>query len=159
MGRSRVMIQMCWSVSAVAYSWRELPREDLGASRVLEPFLCCRPFPPTFFFFVNVSNSQQSPSSPSPATLTVQDHSPRSLLVQEGGGIIISDLKGRPLDFGLGRTLGENYVVVARKEVHAQVIEAIQAVLTLDEEGGPNPGGNESAEVKRFHPAGVNRGI
>jgi len=59
----------------------------------------------------------------------VQDHASGSLLVEEAGGII-TDYRGRPLDFGLGRTLGTNYgVVAARKEVHAQVIEAVQAVL------------------------------
>ena len=58
-----------------------------------------------------------------------QDHAPGSLLVEEAGGVI-SDYRGRPLDFGLGRTLGENFgVVAARGEVHAQVIEAVQAVL------------------------------
>ncbi|KAH9979513.1 hypothetical protein BGW80DRAFT_1435017 [Lactifluus volemus] len=63
----------------------------------------------------------------------IWDHAPGSLLVQEAGGII-SDLKGRPLDFGLGRTLGENFgVVAARKEIHAQVIEAIQDVLSRDQ--------------------------
>jgi Inositol monophosphatase family len=65
----------------------------------------------------------------------VQDHAPGSLLVEEAGGVI-SDLRGRPLDFGRGRTLGENFgVVAARKEIHAQVIEAIQAALA-GEEGG-----------------------
>jgi 3'(2'), 5'-bisphosphate nucleotidase len=59
----------------------------------------------------------------------VQDHATGSLLVEEAGGVI-TDYRGRPLDFGLGRTLGTNYgVVAARKEVHAQVIEAFQAVL------------------------------
>ena len=58
-----------------------------------------------------------------------QDHAPGSLLVEEAGGVI-SDYRGRPLDFGLGRTLGENFgVVAARGEVHAQVIEAVHAVL------------------------------
>ncbi|KAI9457230.1 3',5'-bisphosphate nucleotidase [Lactarius psammicola] len=52
-----------------------------------------------------------------------------SLLVEEAGGVI-SDYRGRPLDFGLGRTLGENFgVVAARKEVHAEVIAAVRAVL------------------------------
>ena len=60
---------------------------------------------------------------------TLQDHAPGSLLVEEAGGVI-SDYRGRPLDFGLGRTLGRNFgVVAARKEVHAQVIEVVQAVL------------------------------
>ena len=58
-----------------------------------------------------------------------QDHAPGSLLAEEAGGVI-SDYRGRPLDFGLGRTLGKNFgVVAARREVHAQVIEAVQAVL------------------------------
>jgi len=59
------------------------------------------------------------------------------LLVEEAGGTI-SDSRGRPLDFGLGRTLGENFgVVAAGKEVHAQVIEVVHAVLAAegDEEG------------------------
>jgi 3'-phosphoadenosine 5'-phosphosulfate (PAPS) 3'-phosphatase len=59
----------------------------------------------------------------------VQDHAPGSLLVEEAGGIV-TDARGRPLDFGLGRTLSSNFgVVAAGKEVHAQVIDAIQAVL------------------------------
>lgn len=71
----------------------------------------------------------------------VQDHASGSLLVEEAGGVI-TDYRGRPLDFGLGRTLGTNYgVVAARKEVHAQVIEAVQAVLaeeaTTRREGEP----------------------
>ena len=46
-----------------------------------------------------------------------QDHAPGSLLVEEAGGII-SDSRGRPLDFGRGHTLGEHFgVVAARKEV------------------------------------------
>ena len=61
-----------------------------------------------------------------------QDHAPGSLLVEEAGGVI-TDSRGRPLDFGVGRTLGTNFgVVAARKEVHAQVIEAVQAVLAAD---------------------------
>jgi len=59
----------------------------------------------------------------------IWDHAPGSLLAEEAGGVI-SDYRGRPLDFGLGRTLGKNFgVVAARREVHAQVIEAVQAVL------------------------------
>ena len=56
-----------------------------------------------------------------------QDHAPGSLFVEEAGGII-SDSRGRPHDFGRGRTLGENFgVMAARREVHAQVIEAMLA--------------------------------
>ncbi|KAH9062567.1 3',5'-bisphosphate nucleotidase [Lactarius deliciosus] len=59
----------------------------------------------------------------------IWDHAPGSLLVEEAGGIV-SDYRGRPLDFGLGRTLGENFgVVAARKGVHAEVIAAVGAVL------------------------------
>ncbi|KAI9438940.1 3',5'-bisphosphate nucleotidase [Lactarius indigo] len=59
----------------------------------------------------------------------IWDHAPGSLLVEEAGGVI-SDYRGRQLDFGLGRTLGENFgVVAARKEVHAEVIAAVGAVL------------------------------
>ena len=60
------------------------------------------------------------------------------MLVEEAGGVI-SDYRGRPLDFGLGRTLGENFgVVAARKEVHAEVIAAVGAVLAEEavEKGG-----------------------
>jgi hypothetical protein len=69
----------------------------------------------------------------------VQDHATGSLLVEEAGGVI-TDYRGRSLDFGLGRTLGTNYgVVAARKEVHAQVIEALRAVLAEEatQEGEP----------------------
>jgi 3'(2'), 5'-bisphosphate nucleotidase len=48
------------------------------------------------------------------------------LLVEEAGGVI-SDSRGQPLNFGLGRTLGENFgVVAAGKEAHRRVIEAIK---------------------------------
>lgn len=56
----------------------------------------------------------------------IWDHASGALLVEEAGGII-TDSRGIPLDFGLGRTLGENYgVVAARSDVHARVIDAIR---------------------------------
>jgi 3'(2'), 5'-bisphosphate nucleotidase len=56
---------------------------------------------------------------------TLKDHAPGSLLVEEAGGVI-SDSRGQPLNFGLGRTLGENFgVVAAGASAHARVIEAI----------------------------------
>jgi 3'(2'), 5'-bisphosphate nucleotidase len=74
----------------------------------------------------------------------IWDHAPGSLLVEEAGGIV-TDYRGRPLDFGLGRTLGTNFgVVAARKEVHAQVIDAVQAVLAEEAAQGEG-GGEESA--------------
>ncbi|KAG8683888.1 hypothetical protein FRC09_015738 [Ceratobasidium sp. 395] len=58
----------------------------------------------------------------------IWDHAPGSLLIHEAGGIV-SDMLGQPLNFGLGRTLGENKgVVAAGKGVHASVIEAIRKV-------------------------------
>ncbi|KAK7063769.1 3',5'-bisphosphate nucleotidase [Favolaschia claudopus] len=56
----------------------------------------------------------------------IWDHAPGCLLVEEAGGIV-TDSRGLPLDFGVGRTLGENYgVVAAGKEVHAVVLDAVQ---------------------------------
>jgi 3'(2'), 5'-bisphosphate nucleotidase len=65
----------------------------------------------------------------------VQDHAPGSLVVEEAGGVI-SDSRGLPLDFGLGRALGTNFgVVAAGKEVHGQVVEAVRAVLAEATQG------------------------
>jgi 3'(2'), 5'-bisphosphate nucleotidase len=48
------------------------------------------------------------------------------VLVEETGGVI-TDSRGEPLDFGLGRTLGENFgMIAAGKEVHARVLEAVK---------------------------------
>ncbi|GAA6055238.1 hypothetical protein JCM3770_001500 [Rhodotorula araucariae] len=55
----------------------------------------------------------------------VWDHSSGSLLVTEAGGIV-SDMHGKPLDFGLGRTLkGNKGVIAAPREWHQQVIDAV----------------------------------
>lgn len=60
--------------------------------------------------------------------ICLQDHASGSLLVEMAGGII-TDSRGQLLNFGLGRTLGENYgVVAAGKEVHAKILAAIQQV-------------------------------
>ena len=56
----------------------------------------------------------------------LKDHAVGALLVEEAGGVI-SDSLGKPLDFGLGRTLGENYgVIAAGRSVHGKVLAAIQ---------------------------------
>ncbi|KAI8976297.1 3',5'-bisphosphate nucleotidase [Trametes punicea] len=56
----------------------------------------------------------------------IWDHASGAVLVEEAGGVI-TDGRGEPLDFGLGRTLGENHgVVAAGKDVHAKVIAAIE---------------------------------
>ncbi|KAK2465004.1 hypothetical protein APHAL10511_003080 [Amanita phalloides] len=59
----------------------------------------------------------------------IWDHAPGSLLVEEAGGII-TDSRGQRLDFGLGRTLGQNYgIIAAGKEAHGRVLAAVQAAL------------------------------
>jgi 3'(2'), 5'-bisphosphate nucleotidase len=51
------------------------------------------------------------------------------VLVQEAGGEV-TDAWGKPLDFGIGRTLKENKgVVAAPKDVFSQVIEVVKEVL------------------------------
>lgn len=63
----------------------------------------------------------------------IWDHAAGSLLVTEAGGIV-SDAKGRPLDFSLGRTLRNNKgVVAAQSAIHDQVIQAVRQAL--QEEG------------------------
>ncbi|KAF8602184.1 putative MET22-protein ser/thr phosphatase [Ceratobasidium sp. AG-I] len=58
----------------------------------------------------------------------IWDHASGSLLVHEAGGVL-TDSFGQPVNFGLGRTLGENKgLVAAGKGVHASVIEAIRKV-------------------------------
>lgn len=65
-----------------------------------------------------------------------QDHAPGSLLVEEAGGIV-SDSRGQLLDFGLGRTLGENFgVIAAGKEVHSKVLDAVKRVKQEEAETG-----------------------
>ncbi|KZS88798.1 3(2),5-bisphosphate nucleotidase HAL2 [Sistotremastrum niveocremeum HHB9708] len=56
----------------------------------------------------------------------IWDHASGSLLVTEAGGMI-TDGRGAPLDFGLGRTLGENFgIVAAGADVHPLIIAAIK---------------------------------
>ncbi|KAJ7590436.1 hypothetical protein C8J56DRAFT_937479 [Mycena floridula] len=63
----------------------------------------------------------------------IWDHAPGSLIVQEAGGIV-TDSRGHELDFGLGRTLGENYGVVgAAPNVHGEILNALKQVAEQDE--------------------------
>lgn len=63
----------------------------------------------------------------------IWDHASGCLLVEEAGGVV-SDAKGRPLDFSAGRTLKNNKgVVAAHKDIHATVIKAVRRAL--EEEG------------------------
>jgi 3'(2'), 5'-bisphosphate nucleotidase len=63
----------------------------------------------------------------------IWDHAPGQILIEEAGGIV-TDSRGEPLNFGLGRTLGENYgVIAAGKDVHPRILEAVQKVLAETE--------------------------
>ncbi|EFI28714.1 3',5'-bisphosphate nucleotidase [Coprinopsis cinerea okayama7 len=56
----------------------------------------------------------------------IWDHAPGEILVTEAGGIV-TDSRGEPLNFGLGRTLGENYgVIAAAKTIHGEILAAVQ---------------------------------
>ena len=59
----------------------------------------------------------------------IWDHAAGDLIVREAGGVV-TDARGKRLDFGKGRTLKDNKgVVAAPKAVHGQVLEAVKGVL------------------------------
>ncbi|KAF2749603.1 3(2),5-bisphosphate nucleotidase HAL2 [Sporormia fimetaria CBS 119925] len=59
----------------------------------------------------------------------IWDHAAGVVIVREAGGEV-ADVNGKPLDFGVGRTLKENKgVVTAPKAVLPHVIEAVKDVL------------------------------
>ncbi|KIK58985.1 hypothetical protein GYMLUDRAFT_227694 [Collybiopsis luxurians FD-317 M1] len=59
----------------------------------------------------------------------IWDHAAGSLIVEESGGIV-TDSRGQQLDFGLGRTLGENHGVIACiKDAHAKLLQAVQQAV------------------------------
>lgn len=64
----------------------------------------------------------------------IWDHAAGSVIIEEAGGAI-SDSYGNPLNFGLGRTLGENkgIVATAKGEPHAKVIRAIAEAREVEE--------------------------
>ncbi|KIY70779.1 3(2),5-bisphosphate nucleotidase HAL2 [Cylindrobasidium torrendii FP15055 ss-10] len=56
----------------------------------------------------------------------IWDHAPGLVIVEEAGGVVC-DGRGEPLNFGLERTLGENFGVIATgKEWHQRVLKAVQ---------------------------------
>ncbi|KAG2052289.1 3(2),5-bisphosphate nucleotidase HAL2 [Suillus hirtellus] len=57
----------------------------------------------------------------------IWDHAPGSILIEEAGGKI-TDSEGAPLQFGLGRGMGENrgFVATVDEELHARVVSAIK---------------------------------
>ncbi|KAF2874481.1 hypothetical protein BDV95DRAFT_627145 [Massariosphaeria phaeospora] len=63
----------------------------------------------------------------------IWDHAAGVVIVQEAGGRV-TDAWGKPLDFGIGRTLKENKgVVAAPKDVFPTVIEVVKEVLNAKE--------------------------
>ncbi|KAJ3241879.1 hypothetical protein HDU81_009741 [Chytriomyces hyalinus] len=59
----------------------------------------------------------------------IWDHACGSLIVEESGGVV-TDIEGRSLDFGVGRTLKNNKgVIAAGKLIHAEVLAAVQKGL------------------------------
>lgn len=63
----------------------------------------------------------------------IWDHAAGVVIVQEAGGEV-TDAWGKPLDFGIGRTLKENKgVVAAPKSVFPRVIEVVKEVLGAKE--------------------------
>lgn len=55
----------------------------------------------------------------------IWDHAAGNVIVTEAGGIV-TDQDGKPLNFGVGRTLKQNKgVVAASKDIHAKVLEAV----------------------------------
>jgi 3'(2'), 5'-bisphosphate nucleotidase len=64
----------------------------------------------------------------------IWDHAAGVVLVQEAGGEV-ADAWGKPLDFGIGRTLRDNKgVVAAPKAVFKQVIDVVTEVLSAKKE-------------------------
>ncbi|OAQ92277.1 3',5'-bisphosphate nucleotidase [Purpureocillium lilacinum] len=61
----------------------------------------------------------------------IWDHAAGDLIVREAGGQV-TDIHGKRLDFGVGRTLANNKgVVAAPAAVHATVLDAVQEVLRI----------------------------
>lgn len=59
----------------------------------------------------------------------IWDHAAGNILVTEAGGQV-SDINGKELNFGLGRTLAENKGVIASEQsIHSQVLDAVKETL------------------------------
>ena len=66
-----------------------------------------------------------------PYVETLWDHAAGSIIVREAGGMV-TDLRGRGLDFSAGRKLERNKGIVATNgKLHPQVLQAVQQVLQL----------------------------
>jgi 3'(2'), 5'-bisphosphate nucleotidase len=61
----------------------------------------------------------------------LKDHACGAIIVSEAGGIV-TDIRGQPLDFSVGRKLIKNRGILAcPKSIHARVIDAAQHVTKL----------------------------
>lgn len=59
----------------------------------------------------------------------IWDHASGALLIAESGGIC-TDMRGRPLDFSVGRTLKDNEgIVAAGKDLHPRAVEAVKKAV------------------------------
>ena len=65
----------------------------------------------------------------------IWDHAAGSIIIEEAGGVV-SDSLGRPINFGLGRTLGQNFGIIAcaKGAAHSKVISAIADARRREEE-------------------------
>ncbi|KAF4595868.1 3'(2'),5'-bisphosphate nucleotidase [Ophiocordyceps camponoti-floridani] len=62
----------------------------------------------------------------------IWDHAAGDLIVREAGGCV-TDIYGKRLDFGAGRTLANNKgVVAAPVAIHPEVLKAVQQVLNVE---------------------------
>ncbi|CAN8068345.1 unnamed protein product [Agarophyton chilense] len=69
----------------------------------------------------------------------VWDSAPAAIIVEEAGGRV-TDGKGRPLNFSLGRTMdNEDGIVATNGNVHDQVIEVVQKVMSSTRKSSPSP--------------------
>jgi 3'(2'), 5'-bisphosphate nucleotidase len=58
----------------------------------------------------------------------IWDHAAGYLLVKESGGLV-TDIYGKDLDFGFGRTLNSQGVIAATKTAHPEIIKAIKSII------------------------------
>jgi 3'(2'), 5'-bisphosphate nucleotidase len=59
----------------------------------------------------------------------IWDHAAGSIVVEEAGGVV-TDIDGRPLDWGQGRRLERNRgIIAAPAAIHAEVVAAARSVV------------------------------
>jgi 3'(2'), 5'-bisphosphate nucleotidase len=63
----------------------------------------------------------------------IWDHVGAQLIYTESGAGKITDLRGRPIDFGTGRDMMGNYGLIAADEsVHGRILELVTEMLERD---------------------------